>query len=63
MADNRNCHHERSLAFTAVSGSPSLEESCTSIYAYLELLGIPSLLRKDSLLDGVLYCKFFVDIK
>ena len=26
------------LAFTAVSGSPSLEESSTSIFAYLESL-------------------------
>ena len=40
------------LALPAVSGSPSSEESCTSIYAYLELLWIPSLSTKKFLLVG-----------
>ena len=46
MADDHNCYHEWSLtARYSVSGSLSLEESCTSTYAYLESLGIPSLLE------------------
>ena len=39
----------------------SLEESCRETYAYLESLWIPSLLRKESLLDGFLCYKFIVD--
>ena len=32
-------------------------------YADLKMLGIPSLLRKESLLDGLLCCKFCLDIE
>ena len=52
------------LAFAAVSGSSSTEESCTGTYAYLESVGIPSLLGKESLLDVIPCCKcLFVDVK
>ena len=41
---------ESLLAFTAVFGSPSMEESCIGFYAYLKSLRIPSLLRTEFLL-------------
>ena len=40
--------------FNADFGSPSLEESCPTTYAYLESLGFPSLLRMELHLDGFL---------
>ena len=45
-------------AFTAVSGSSSAEEGCTDTNFILKILWSPSLLRKESLLDGFLCCKF-----
>ena len=42
------------LAPNAISGSLSSDESYIGTYAYLESQRIPSLLRKEALLDGFL---------
>ena len=54
--DDCNCRHKRSLpGHYCCFGKPSFRGK---LHKHLCLSGIPSLLRKESLLDAFLYCKY-----